>query len=148
MHHTSNVAIADQPNGGTSCPHFFNQSRVAWTIHDASRDFVWLHTLCLGNSMDVVSRRRIKIDDAPRIARTNGNLFHVNIWCVKQVAFLSDGNNGQRVRQILCANRRAFQRIERDINVRPLLGADFFTNIKHWRFIAFAFTDHDCTGNW
>ena len=97
--------------------------------------------------MDVVSRRCIEIDDAPRIARTNRNLFHVNIWRVEQIAFFGDGNNSQRIRQVLGADRRAFQRIESDINVRPLFGADFFADIKHRRFIAFAFTDHDRASN-
>ena len=51
-------------------------------------------------------------------------------------------STGERVGPAGGADRRAFERIEGDIDLRTA-GADLFADIKHRRFVALAFADHN-----
>ncbi len=147
VHHTGHVTVADKADCGTRRAHFLDQTRMARAIHDAGGDFIRLHALRLGDRHDVVRRAGIEIDDALRVTRTDGDLFHIDVRRVKQVALLGNRDHRKRVWQVLGADRRAFQRIERDIDVRPLFGTNFFADVEHRRFVTLALADNHRSGN-
>ena len=70
---------------------------------------------------------------------------------MEQIAAVSHGDDRQRVRRAGRANRRAFERIESDVDFVPLAMAvsiflrqpDLLTDVEHRRFVALAFADHD-----
>ena len=51
------------------------------------------------------------------------------------------GDHGERVGRSRGANRRAFERIEGNVDFRPAR-ADFFADIEHRRLVTLAFADH------
>ena len=55
------------------------------------------------------------------------------------------GDYGQSVWHILGCQRRAFQRVQRDINARTFACSNLFTDVQHRGFVAFAFADHHDT---
>ena len=61
---------------------------------------------------------------------------------MQQAAALGHRDAGNRVRHRLGAQRRALERIERDVD--PLAGAaaDLFADIEHRRLVALALADH------
>ena len=116
MDHAGNVAVADQPDRRACAAHFFDQAGMARPVEDAGGDLRNRHALGLGQVTDVFHRRRIDIDDAVRIAGADGDLFHVDIGRVEQAALFGDRDDGQRIGQVLGADRGAFKRIERDVD--------------------------------
>ena len=142
MNYAGNVAIADQANGSARPADFLDQLGMARAVEDADGNLVRLYTLGLGHGIDVLGRRRIELDRIGRIAGTDGHLFHVNVRGVEQTALLRDRDHGQRIRQVLGADRGAFERIERDIDCGAILGADFLADIEHRRLVALALADH------
>jgi hypothetical protein len=62
---------------------------------------------------------------------------------LSRLPFSAIAMTASAVRLVLGAERRAFERIERDIDVRPVAGADFLADIEHRRFVALALADHD-----
>ena len=80
--------------------------------------FVRLHALGLGERADVFLRRRVEIDDALRIARADGDLVHVDVGRVEQRAAFGHRHGGDRARHVLGAERGAFERIDRDVDLR------------------------------
>ena len=61
----------------------------------------------------------IEIDHAIGIARADRDLVHVSVGRMQQRAFFGDRHDCQRIRQRLRRQRRAFQRIERDVDGVP-----------------------------
>ena len=86
----------------------------------------------------------VEVDHAVRIAGADRELVHIDVGRVEQVALLGDGEHGQRVGAGLGGDRRALQRIERDVDARAgaLRGADLLADIEHRRLVALALADH------
>ena len=99
--------------------------------------------LALARLRDVFGRRGVDVDDAVGIAGADGDLVHVDVGREQQAALLGDRDDGERVGQVLGADRRAFERIERDVDLRALAGADLLADIEHRRLVALALADHD-----
>ena len=78
-----------------------------------------------------------------RIARADGDLRHVDVGRVEQAARLGDGDDGERVGQVLGADRRALERIEGDVDLRAVAGADLLADEEHRRLVALALADDD-----
>ena len=53
--------------------------------------------------------------------------------------------SGDGARHVLGAQRRAFQRIDRDVDLEAALGADLFADEQHRRLVQLALADHDST---
>jgi hypothetical protein len=62
---------------------------------------------------------------------------------VKQTSPARSRDDGQGVREAARNQIRPFDRIDRDVNLRPLTGSDVFADKKHGRLIALAFADHN-----
>ena len=100
--------------------------------------------LCgLGEGLDIVRRFFVAADDAVGIARADGDLVHVGVRRIEQAAARGDGEHGERVGHGLGGQRRAFQRVKRDVDLGTLSGADFLADIEHRGFVALTFADHD-----
>ena len=100
------------------------------------------HALGLGEIADVLLRRRVEIDHALGIAGADRDLVHVDVGRVEQRAALGHRHGGDRARHVLGAQRRAFERIDRDIDLRPGLAPDLLADEQHRRLVALALADH------
>ena len=89
------------------------------------------------------SGRGVEIDDALRIAGSDGDLVHVDVGRGEQRAGLGHGHHGDRARHVLGAEGRAFERVDRDIDLRAVAVADLLADEQHRRFVALALADHD-----
>ena len=87
--------------------------------------------------------RRIEIDDALWIARADGDLVHIDVGRVQQGAGLGHRQRRDRARHVLGAQRGAFQRIDRDVDLGAGPGADLLADEQHRRFVHLALADHD-----
>jgi hypothetical protein len=61
---------------------------------------------------------------------------------VQEGAVLRHGERGDGARHVLGAERRAFERIDRDVHLGSGSGADFLADEQHRRFVHLAFADH------
>ena len=118
-------------------------SRVARPVEDAGGDLGDRHALRLRQRLDVGAGRGIEIDDARRIARSDGDLVHVDVGRVQKPAALGDREHRERIWHRLGADRRALERIDRDVDLRALARADLLADVKHRRFVHLAFADDD-----
>lgn len=113
-------------------------------IEHTGDNLIGLDTPGLGDRFDVFRDRSGEIDRSVRIARADGKLVHIGVGRIEQAALFRNRQHGQRVGAGLCGDRRPFERIERDVDFRRAFGslADFFADIEHRRFVAFALADH------
>ena len=116
---------------------------MARPIEDQRRDLGRLHAFGLGEAADVLLGRRIEIDHAVGIAGADRDLLHVDVRRVEQRAAFRHRHGGDRARHVLGAQRRAFERIDRDIDLRAVLVADRLADEQHRRLVALALPDHD-----
>ena len=118
---------------------------MAWAVKDADNQFMRRHAFFGGDRGNIFRNSFVQIDDVWRIARPDGDLVHVDIGGVEQIALFGHGEHGQRVRASLCCNGGAFQRIKGDINFWASANgrANLFTDKQHRRFVPLAFAnDH------
>ena len=111
-------------------------------IQQDGGDLRRLDALRLGELPDVVFHRRIEIDGALRITRTDRDLVHVAIRRVQQRAAVGHRDGGDRSGHVLGAQHRALKRIDGDIDLRAMLAADLFADEQHRRLVDLALADH------
>ncbi len=99
------------------------------------------HALGFRKRKDVRFRVRIEIDGAFGITAANCDLVHIGVGRIQQRAGFRHSHHGKRIGQRLRRQRRAFQRIERDVHRNPA-GANLLADIEHRRFVALALADH------
>jgi hypothetical protein len=114
---------------------------MAWPRKYDHREILDLASFGFRQRVEVFGRALVQID-YPSADRTCGDLRHVGIRTVQQISSVSHCNHRQRIGRAGSANRRAFERVERDIHFRPT-GTDLFADIKHGRFIPLAFANND-----
>ena len=85
---------------------------------------------------------RVEIDDALGIAGADRDLLHVDVGRVEQRAAFRHRHGGDRARHVLGAQRGAFERIDRDVDLGPVAGADLLADEQHRRLVALALPDH------
>ncbi len=114
-------------------------------VEHAYDDFMRFDALGRRHRRDIVADGPVQVDDAFGIAGTHGQLVHIDVGRIEQPAFLRDGQHGQCIRPGLGGDGGALQRVERNVDPWPLAdrAADLLADIEHWRFVAFAFADHD-----
>ena len=103
------------------------------------------------NVFQILLHRCIDVDHtAGRWA--HHDLVHVNVRSVEQPAAFGRRQYCNRVVSAQRAKVCAFQRIDRDVDfgtrrrhffADPKAATDFLANVKHWRFVAFAFADYN-----
>ena len=115
---------------------------MARTIEHAGRNLGRIDAFRLRHRENVFHRICIEIDDAFGISRPDCDLVHIGVGCVQQRTFFRDRDHAERIRERLGRQRRAFERIERDIDGHAT-GANLLADIQHRRFVAFALAYHD-----
>ncbi len=136
------ITVADQADGCAGRADLLDQPGMAWPVHDAGRKVGDAHALGLGNARKVLRRRKRKVDYSLGIAGADRDLVHVDIGRMQHLAAFGQRNHRQRIGQVLGADGRAFQRVQRDIDRRAVLGADLLADIEHRRLVALALADH------
>ena len=143
--HACHVAIGNQHDAAAERTQFGDQLVVARPVQHAGDNLVRRDALGLGNCDHIVRNAAVQVDDTRRIARSDGHLVHVYVGRIEQAALLGNRQHRERVGTGLRRDRRAFQRIKRDVD--PGAGANgasnFFADIEHRGFIALALPDDD-----
>ncbi len=118
---------------------------MARPVEDHGGDRVGRDALGLGQRANVFVGGRVKVHHALRIARTDRDLVHVDIGRVQQRVLLGHRQRGNGAGHVLGAERGALQRIDGNIHLRPVFGADFLADEQHRRLVHFALADDDGT---
>ena len=142
MDHGGHVAVGDQAHGGAGLAHRRDHVGMARPVEQHRRDALGLDALGFGERADVLVGRRVEVDHVLGIAGPDRDLVHIDVGRVQQCAALGDGDGGDGARHVLGAQRRAFQRIDRDVDLEAALGADLLADEQHRRFVHLAFADH------
>ena len=100
--------------------------------------------LASGKRLEIIGRRRIEIDQAFGKAGADGDLVHIDGGHFQQAAALGQRKHGERVGQRLGAERRAFDRIDGEIDLERgvAAGADGFADIEERGLVLLALADH------
>src|SRR6185437_4578393 len=138
---SGDVAVGDQHDARTGRANLADQIAVSRPIENADHQVRDGDLLCLGKIFEVLRRRRVDVDDP--VADADCDLIHVDVGCIEEAAGLGHGDDGERVLAAFGGDRRAFEWVERDVDLRPLPGADFLADVQHWRFVALTLADHD-----
>src|SRR6185369_9484806 len=141
------VAITDQAYAGPGRAYIVDQLFMPRTIQHNNYEVVDIAIQALGDVLQVVSYRRIKLDRT-LARRPHHDLVHVTVRRVEQAASFrcrehSDGPGRPGGAQV-----RAFQRIHRDVDFRygHAIGkgcSNSFADVEHRRLIALAFSDYN-----
>jgi hypothetical protein len=142
MNHAGHVAVGDERHIGPDLANSGDDVGVTGPVEHQRGDVARLDALGLGDLQDVFTRRRVEIDHALGIAGPDGDLFHVDVGRIEQRAAFRHGHGGDGPRHVLGAKGGALQRIDGDIDPRPILAADLFADEQHGRFVALALPDH------
>ena len=140
-----NVAVADEADGGAGFAHFLDQAGMARPVENADRKILDRNALGLGECGKVLGRGRVEIDEAVRVAAPDSDLFHVDVGHLEEAAAGRHGNDRQRVRQVLGAQGRAFQRHGGDVDLRAVESTDLLADIEMVDGILSALADDDGT---
>ena len=142
MDDTGNIAVADQSDCRPGRANLFDDPGMPRPIENASGDLADRHAFRLGQGVNVIGRAGIEVDKSRRVARPDGDLFHIGIRRVQQTALLGDGDHRKGVGQILGADGRALERIKGDVDLRPFLGANLLADEQHRRLVPLPLADH------
>src|SRR5262245_12212137 len=141
MDYAGHVAVTDQADRGASFAHRGDDVGMARPVEQESCDFGRLDALGPREIHDIFVGPRIKIDRTLRITGPDCDLLHVAIRCVQQRAGIGHRDGGNRPWHLLRAKRRALQRIDRNVDLRAMLGADFLANEEHRRLVDLALSN-------
>ena len=115
---------------------------MARTLQNAHGDVGCVTALGLGQRLDPFAGGHRQGDRVGGKARTDGQLFHINVRRVQHRPARPHGNHGQRVGHVLGGQRGAFQRVQRDVHAGAVAGANLFPDEQHRCFVALAFANH------
>ena len=141
--HAGDIAVGDQPDAAAERAQLGDDGLVPGTVEHAGGDVGGLDALRLGDRADVVGDRAREVDRPFGIARADRELLHVDVGRVEQAAALRDREDRKRVRAGLGGDRRALERVERDVDRRSaiLRRADALADVEHRRLVALALAD-------
>ena len=141
---THDIAIRDQAQRRARRLHRRHQRPVALTVeHDHPQGSPRLPLQACQHLIE----RPVQVVSAQVETRSGGNLLHVHVGRMEQVATRRKGCHTQRARPVLRAQGRPLQRVDSDIDLgrRCLLWAiaEGLADIEHGRLIALALPDDD-----
>ena len=116
---------------------------VARPVEDAGGDVGGLDALGPGDGADIILDRPAEVDRALGVSGTDRQLVHIGVGRVEEPALFGNGEHGERVGPRAGGDRRAFERVERDVDLGPavLRRADLLADIEHRRLVALALAD-------
>ena len=137
------IAVADQHDARAGLAHLRDQIGVARSVEDADDEIGNLGLFGARKVLQILSRRRVEIDDTVGQPAADRDLIHIHVRRVEKAAIIGHRQDGERVGAALGGDRRAFERVERDVDFRPLPRPDRLADIQHRRLVALALADHD-----
>ena len=141
-----NIAVTDQHDTRAGLAHLGDQFLVAVAVEDAGHQVRHLALLGLGKFAQVLADRCVEIDHAVGQTAADGDLVHVDVRRVQEIAVFGQCHDGERAGAALGGECGAFQRIDGDVHWRSA-GADRLTDIEHRCLIHLAFADHHGAGD-
>src|SRR5262249_31169868 len=142
MDHAGHVAVADQADRSAGLPDRRDHVGVAWPVEQDGGNFGRLDAFGPRQVHDVFVGWGVEIDGAFWIAGADCDLLHVAVRRVQQRTGIGHCDGRDRPWHVLGAERCPFQRINRNVDLRAMLGADFFTDEEHRGFVDLALADH------
>ena len=111
-------------------------------VQDAHRQIRHRHALGLGDAADVLADRRGDVDGVDGVG-SDGDLVHVeHRRRVVHGPALGHREHRDRVGQALGHQRRAVDRVDGEVALRPVAVADVFTVVEHRCVVLLALADH------
>ena len=146
--HSGDIAVGDQLDSAAERAEFSDDFRMARPVEHAGDDLVRLDALGGGDRPDILAGRFAQVDRAFGIAGADRQLFHIRIGRVQQAAAVGNRQHRERVGAGIGGQRRALERIERDVDLGAvfLAAADLLADVEHRRFVALALADHHRAG--
>ena len=136
------VAVGDQPAPRAGVADICDQLLVPRPVQDAHRQVGHRHALGLGDLADVLADRGGDVDGVDGVG-PDGDLVHVeHRRRVEHGAALGHCQHRDRVRQALAHQRRAVDRVDGEVAVRPVAVADLLAVVEHRRVVLLALADH------
>ena len=96
--HAGHVAIADQHDARAGLAHLGDQLLVPVAVEDAGDQVGHLAFLGPGEFAQVLANRRVEIDHAVGQAAADGDLVHVDVGRMQEIAVLGQRHDGERAR--------------------------------------------------
>ena len=107
---------------------FGDQFGMARAFENADDDVAVVDVLGARQRRDVFAGLPVEVDEAGRIAGTNGDFVHVDVGRVEQGAGVRYRDDGDRAGHVLRAERRALQRRDGQVEQRTIAFADFLAD--------------------
>ena len=143
MNDAGNVAIGNEADSGAGFASSRDEPGMARSVEDKDGYCGGIHAFRPSYRGDVLFDRRVKVHDPFGIAGADCDLFHVYVGSMQERSALGNCDHSNRPRQILGAQRGPFERIDRDVEIRPDASSDLFADEEHRRFVPLAFADHN-----
>ncbi len=140
----ADVSVGDEADPRAGRAHLGDQRRVARAIEDHGGQIAHLDPLGLGDGGEVVRGAPADVDRAAGLG-ADGDLVHVGVGGVEELAVLGHRDHGQRVGRPVRDQVRPLQGIDGDVDLRRVGGAvpDRLADVEHRRLVALPFADDD-----
>ena len=117
--HPGDVAVGDELDAAAERAQLGDQVGVARPVEHADDDVGRVDALGGGDRRGYCrTATRARSITPAGIAGADGELVHIDVGRVEQAALLGDGEHGERVGAGLGGDRRAFERVEGDVDLR------------------------------
>jgi hypothetical protein len=147
------IAVADQPDARARGTDVGDELFVTLSVQHDDDQVLDEAAEASRNRLQIYVHRGVEVDGVLR-ARAHDQLLHVDVGGVEQTALVRRGQDCDRVGCAGCAQVRALERIDGDVDgvvalaqqhVGPLgmRPADLLADEQHRRLVAFTFADHD-----
>ena len=137
------VAVRDQPHARTGRADRLHALRVARAVQHHDHHVADLAALALGDQRERLRQRPVEVEQVGDL-RGAGHLLHVDARArVEHRAAAGERDHGERARHPVGGERRALQRIDRDVDLGRRAVADALAVVEHRRLVLLALADHD-----
>src|SRR5208283_4991844 len=142
------VAVANQADTRADLANLFDHFFVTRAIENHDNQIFHVAVEALGDGLQVIGDGGVELHGA-FAGWADDNFFHVQIGGVEEASLFAGGEHGDGIGRAGGAEIGAFERVNGNIHRREnglgrVLGeADFFADVEHGRFVAFAFADGD-----
>ena len=138
----ADVTVGYQLDARPGLAHVGDEFGMARPVQDAGDQVEDVAFLRLGQVFEVLARLLVQIDQLVGKTASDRDLVHIDVGRVEETALRPHRDHGQRILAALGGDRRPFQRVEGDIELRTLPGADLLADEQHGRLVPLALADH------
>ena len=120
---------------------------MARPVQDADDEVGDFSLLCLRQVFEIDRRLFVEIDEIVGQPAADCDLVHINVRGVEKAAGIGHRDDRESVGAAFGGDRRAFERIERDVDRWAVPCANLLADKEHRRLVALALADDDRTGD-